>query len=261
MTEEQVEYAVKVRDEDLSPEELKKRKAAEEYDAYRKSFDNSWEKNYESGYDGNIKRRVPSEKTNWDKLWIDYLDWDFHMITNGTHIPYQVIRIDGYYHTVDNCYYCYDLKYEHNYNEYKNNLIPFDDQWRREGLGIWSFDIMPRVSYYVKWDEYRTRSGYIGHLYRAGVLYADFSGGSELDVLSQIMTHRNMLESHALDILSRGWEKKCVGKRIDIRDERFVIQKVSIYGRPLIHIKNIDNGSIVSIELDNPNVQWYPRED
>lgn len=250
--------AAQIRDEDLSPEDLKRRKAAEEYQAYRNSFDNSWEKNHKSGFDGSFKRREPSSIQDWSKIWIDYLDWDFHLIINGNYVPYQVIRIDGYYHDFDNNFYCYDRKYEHNVEEFKNHLIPWNKKWE---ACPWSFEVRPIANYRIKWDEYRTNFGYFGTLFRAGVPYGNCSGYTELDVISGLIQRRNVFSGHPLNLHSIAWDKKCVGRPLKIQGKLYKITQVSVgYGEPMIHVSDENGNSFGTLISDNIDIDWYPKE-
>jgi hypothetical protein len=150
--------------------------------------------------------------------------------------------------------YLYDRKYT-TPDEFKYHLIPYNTKWE---ACPWSFDVRPVANFTVKWDEYRTSYGYAGTLYRVDKPYGHATGYSELDVISNLFTKRQMFLSHPLNLTTKDWDKLCINRKIVIADKVFYISAVSCgYDEPMLHLVNENGDSTGGILLDHSNVDWY----
>jgi hypothetical protein len=267
--------AKQISDDQLTPEELAKRREYEAHHLKEESYDNSWKKNEDAGF-GFPKFRVANEETNFSNLKVDYINWDFTM--NGR--SYQVVRIPGYPHGEGNyCdWYCYDIKYGHDPEKYKGHLIPFDKRWEP---CQWSYTFEPITSYRVKWDEYRTNSGYIGTLLRNGKKFLTVNYITLEDTYVALRMKKMAIDMHPLNLMDRDWEQKCIGRKVKYNNTICEIENVFAYDGVSFYIKpikdtippngmwdNDDKDSIcnrerwkeyssgLNVEFDNPHVNW-----
>jgi len=217
------EIAYQVPDDQLSPEELEQRRQWQEREQIENSYDNSFKKNFASGI-GEVKLRPVTEKTDFFNLKVDKIDWNFWM--KGK--PYEVVRVPGYPHRYDNCYYCYPQTEED--VPYNQKLIPFDWDWRHS-LGNLKMEIYPLPSYRIKWDEYRTSFNFIGKLYfDTGILLSRTYGKNWGECFAGLQVSANKLESHPISFLHRNWREDVIGRKIWYNNSPAIITRINDFG-------------------------------
>ena len=224
MTEERVEYnAQQVPDSELTPEELEQRIKQREWQEKEDKYDNSFNKVFKEGI-GQYNLRPVTDKTDFSNLKVVKLDWNFWM--KGE--PYEVVRINGYPHQYDNCYYCYKQKDED--KPYNKKLIPFDDEWRK-CLGNPKIEIYPNPHYRIKWDEYRTRFDFIGKLWfdKGQFLMARCFGKNFGECYAHLQVALNKIECHPLSLFHRTWRDEAIGRKIWYNRSPAIITKICDY--------------------------------
>jgi hypothetical protein len=180
------------------------------------NYDNSFEKVFAEGI-GQIKLRPVTDKTDFSNLKVTKIPWNFWL----KYKPYQVVRVDGYPHQYDNCYYCYPISDED--TPYNSKLIPFDMDWRNS-LGNPKMEIYTKPSYRYKWDECQTSFKFFGKLFfDDNVLLAHESGKNWGECFSQLQVALNKLESHAICFFHRDWRNDVIGRKIYYNNLPYVI--------------------------------------
>ena len=225
MTEERVEYNTQpqqVPDSELTPEELEQRIKQREWQEKEDKYDNSFDKVFKEGI-GQYKLRPVTDKTDFTNLKVDNIGWNFWM--NGE--PYEVVRVNGYPHDYDNCYYCYKKGRE--IEPYNKILMPFDDKWRK-ALGNVKMEIYPHPSYKIKWDEYRTRFSFIGKVwFDTGILLASTYGDNWGECFAGLQTSLTKLNQHPIPFFHRNWREEVIGRKIWYRNSPAIIKSITDY--------------------------------
>lgn len=209
--------AKQIPDDQLTPEELIKRKECEAYHKREREYSNSWEKCEKEGY-GSNKIRNPSEKTDFSNLKVHKYDWDFQV--HGK--EYDIYNIPGYPHSMDNCLYFCPKDEIPSYL----NLKPFDKNW---SAVEWSFDVKEIKGWKYKWDEIRTNSGWIGHLYRNGKQFHTVHGSTKDMAWAYLQTALIEAQHCPVNFCDRTWKEKCIGRKIWYHEKPCIIDRVSDY--------------------------------
>ena len=153
---------------------------------------------------------------NFHTVEFSKLDWDVEV--NG--IPYQIVRAKGYAHCIGgrldwgegNDFWAYPLNESMTYE----NLIEFD------GVpgATWGLEYTPTNYIKTKWDETEIRSGRKLLITRNGKPFCD-----EWMTFHQAIAYikDGILDEHPLDLNSRDFDKKCIGRKVWWRSEPAVI--------------------------------------
>ena len=144
------------------------------------------------------------------------MDWD--VVVKG--IPYQVIRVDGFVHTIGgrldngdgNCLWAYPLGEELKYD----NLREFD--------GVpgarWGIEYTPTNYLKCKWDELSIERGRKLIITRNDEPFYD--GFMTIhEALAYVLD--NKLDEHPLNLNMRDFDKKCIGRKVWWKSEPAII--------------------------------------
>ena len=169
------------------------------------------------------------------------LDWDVVMYGK----PYQVIRVPGKVHTIGgrldhgegNNLWAYPLNEEMT----MDNIVEFN--------GIpgarWGIEFYPTNYIRSKWDETSIESG--RHLIITRNEEEFYDGFMTIhEALAMVLDHK--LEEHPLDLNSRDFDKKCIGRKIWYRSEPAIIKSY------------VKGQACVIIEPDGIINFTYPKE-
>lgn len=158
--------------------------------------------------------RLIERDTDFSKLHMYKMPWDVEI--KG--IPYQVVKIEGYIHTLGGKQGENDLwMYPRNENPTCENLIEF--QCEKPGV-CWGIKYEPYNYIRNKWDELEcftsggamiTRNGRDFYFCRAGIDEAKYR-----------IKH---LDEHPLELNEYGFEEKMIGRKVWWRSEPAIITK------------------------------------
>lgn len=156
-------------------------------------------------------------KDDFPNLVCHKLDWDVEV--KG--IAYQVVRIDGYVHTIGghldwgdgNNFWAHPLYEEMKYE----NLVEFDG----EPGATWGIEYSPVNYIKTKWDETEIMRGRRLIITRNGKLFYD-----GLMTFHQAIAYvkDGILDEHPLNLNERGFDQKCIGRKVWWRSEPAVIK-------------------------------------
>jgi len=157
----------------------------------------------------NIK--LIDENTDLSTLTLHKIDWDV-VIKN---VPYQVVRIDGYVHSIggrwgDNDYWCYPLNEEptvHNLAEFS----PYDPV-------CWGITYAPQLYHRHKWGEHEICRTSGVTITRNGVPFDDSAHS-----VAMALVNIDEFRSHPLKLDCRGYAEKCIGRKVWWRSEPAVV--------------------------------------
>ena len=159
----------------------------------------------------NIK--LIDKDTDISKLKISKMPWDVEV--RG--VPYQVVKIEGYVHTIGGRRGENDLwMYPRNESPTYETLIEF----QCEGCGVcWGIKYEPYNYVGCKWDEFEcfTTSGAM--ITRNGKDFYFCRGG--IDEAKWLMKH---LDEHPLDLNDYGFAEKMIGRKVWWRSEPAIIR-------------------------------------
>lgn len=153
---------------------------------------------------------------NFQTIEFSKLDWDVEV--KG--VPYQIVRAKGYAHCIGghldwgegNDFWAYPLNEPMTFE----NLIEFD------GVpgATWGLEYTPTNYIKTKWDETEIRSGRKLLITRNGKPFYD-----GLMTFHQAIAYikDGILDEHPLDLNSRDFDKKCIGRKVWWRSEPAVI--------------------------------------
>jgi hypothetical protein len=244
---------------DLSEEDRQKIIKQQERE---KVYINSWENNEKAGF-GSPRTRSPNEKTDFNNLKYTLYDWDF-VFKDKEQDVYYIPGFPHTYHRGENCLYFVPRGEKPNYN----NLKPFDSEWEPVS---WIFEIENLKNIRMKWDEYRTSNSWIGRIYRNIKTqehhFHTVNGNTQEDAVMRTLYAINQLKSHPLNFQERGWDKKCVGRKIYYHSMRCVISHVNFgFGETRFFIEGDNKEKIIPAPIgwqsDNADdicnrQQWY----
>lgn len=135
------------------------------------------------------------------------LDWDVDI--KG--IPYQIIKVPGFVHTIGghldhgdgNCLWAYPLDEEMSYE----NIIQFDGHPGAR----WGFEYYPTNYVRNKYDDTSIEAG--RHLVITRNNEKFYDGFMTIhDCLAYVLDHK--LDDHPLELNSRDFDKKCIGRKV-----------------------------------------------
>lgn len=144
------------------------------------------------------------------------LDWDVEV--NG--VPFQVIKVPGFVHTIGghldfgegNCFWAYPLNKELT----ADNLVEFDGY----PGATWGLEYAPVNSIRSKWGEAEIRTGRILRITRNGKIFYD-----DLMTFHEALVYikDGIIDEHPLDLNTRDYDTKCVGRKVWFRSEPGII--------------------------------------
>lgn len=154
--------------------------------------------------------KLIDEKTDLSQLIIHPYDWD--LVVKG--VPYQVVRIEGYVHTIGghwggNDFWCYPLKEEMTVH----NLAEFS----ADDPVCWGIRIEPYLYHRHKWDEHEIERSSGITITRNGIPFG--TAFSYEDAVIKIDQFRN----HALHLDCRGYAENCIGRKVWWRSQPAVV--------------------------------------
>lgn len=199
---------------DLSEEDRKK---IEEHIKKENSYSNSYDKLEKEGF-GLVKTRSPNEKTDFSNLKLVKYGWDFWIYGK----PHDVYMISGYphtYHKGENCLYIVPRGEIPSYK----NIHPFDSNW---GACEWSYEVEEVKSWKIKWDEVRTRSGWIGKLFRNKEWFHTVNATTPDMCWSFLRYYQTLAQESTLNFAQIDWQEKCKGMKIWYHGKPCVISHV-----------------------------------
>lgn len=157
------------------------------------------------------------------------MDWD--VVVGKVH--YQIVKIKGYVHCIGghldygdgNDYWAYPLGEEPSYE----NLIEFNGH----PGATWGIEYYPTNYIKNKWDETEIRKGRHLLITRNGDPF--MTGFITIhEALAYVLDGK--LDEHPLDLNTRDYDKKCVGRKVWWRSEPGIITEL-VNGRACVRIK------------------------
>lgn len=146
-----------------------------------------------------------------------HMDWD--VVISG--IPYYVVKIPGYIHTIGGRYGENDLwAYPRDKAPTHETLIEFDCS---EPVS-WGIRYEPQNYAKTKYDETMSRSGGGVEITRNGEIFCHVKGNINYGV-DQARAMIVELRDHPLDIESIDFDKKAIGRRVWWRSESAIITR------------------------------------
>lgn len=154
--------------------------------------------------------KLIDEKTDLSQLIIHPYDWD--LVVKG--VTYQVVRIEGYVHTIggrwgDNDLWCYPLGEEMSVE----NLA----EMCANDPVCWGVRVEPYLYHRHKWDDHSIERSAGVTITRNGVPFdTDYS-------YEGAMVKIGKFREHPLDLDCRRYAEKCVGRKVWYRSEPAVV--------------------------------------
>lgn len=156
-------------------------------------------------------------KDDFQNLVCHKLDWDIEV--KG--ISYQVVRIDGYVHTIGghldwgngNNFWAYPLHEEMKYE----NLVEFDG----EPGATWGIEYSPVNCIKTKWGETEIMRGRNLIITRNGKPFYD---GFITFHQAIAYVKDGLISEHPMNLNERGYDRKCIGRKVWWRSEPAVIK-------------------------------------
>ena len=215
--------------------------------------------------------KLIQKDTDLSKCKIRKIDWD--LVVRA--IPYQVVAIDGYCHTIggkwrNNNYWAYPLEKEMT----TENLIQFNGEPVKWGIHCEDTSyIRPGNGFHKDTEIRKSIDCYIT---RNGEKFYEIYAGSYQYALAKAQVCLIQLQEHVIDFFERGWEKKNVGRKVWYRDDpayidHFVVDQGCIILKP-DGIKNFsvpanvteddehlydDYRDSVKVEYLSENIYWF----
>lgn len=155
-----------------------------------------------------------TENTDISKLDMYKYHWD--VVVNN--VPYQVVSIEGYVHTVGgkrglNDLWMYPRAEEPSYQ----NLV----EYTGDGCGVcWGIKYEPHNYLKTKWDETECRTSGGATVTRNGQTFY-FCRGGIIEAMNMLRT----VDGHPADLNQIDFDKKLEGRKIWYRSQPAVIQK------------------------------------
>lgn len=156
--------------------------------------------------------RLIKEDTKIEELNMSEMPWD--VVVRG--VPYQVVRIEGYVHSIggrwgENNLWMYPRDEEPTYE----NLI----EYYGDGCGVcWGMKYEPHNYIRTKWDETECYTSGGAMITRNGEDFYFCRGG--IDEARWLMKH---LDEHPLDLNEYRFEEKMIGRKVWWRSEPAII--------------------------------------
>ena len=154
--------------------------------------------------------KLIDESTDLSSLTIYPRDWD--LVVKG--VPYQVIRIEGYVHSIggrwgNNDLWCYPLDEVMNVH----NLAEFS----ANDPVCWGVRIEPYMYHRFKWDEHEIERSAGVTITRNGIPFdIDYS-------YEGAMVKIGKYREHALELDNRNYIEKCIGRKVWWRSQPAVV--------------------------------------
>ena len=160
----------------------------------------------------NIK--LIKKDTNIAELKMRKMPWD--VVVNG--LPYQVVSIEGYVHTIGGIWGENDLwMYPRNGNPTYETLIEYDGN----ASGVcWGIKYEPHNYIRTKWGETECHTSGGAMITRNGEDFYFCDGG--IDEAKWLMKH---LDEHPLDLNNYGFAEEMIGRKVWWRSEPAIITR------------------------------------
>ena len=158
--------------------------------------------------------KLIDKTTDIKSLKISKFDWD--VVVGRTYkIPYQVVRIEGYIHTMGGKWGINDLwMYPRREEPSYENLIEFNGN----GGVCWGIKYDPHYYVKTKWDETECYSIGGAMITRNGKDFYFCKGG-----IDEARYRISLLDDHPLELNSYEFDKKMIGRKIWWRSEPGII--------------------------------------
>lgn len=159
------------------------------------------------------KLRLIEKTTDISKLEMTKMPWDVEVYG----IPYQVVRIKGYVHTIGGRHGENDLwMYPRNASPTHENLI----EYQCDGCGVcWGIKYEPHNYVRSKWDESECFTSGGVTITRNGKDFYFCRGGIDE---ARVLIRR--LEEHPIFLSEYGWKDKVVGRKVWWRSEPAIVR-------------------------------------
>lgn len=154
--------------------------------------------------------KLIDDSTDISELKMRKLEWD--VVVRG--VPYQVVRIDGYVHTIgghwgENNLWCYPLGENPTYD----NLAEFT----ADDPVCWGIKYEPYLYHKHKWDEHEIRRSSGITITRNGDVFDNAYSIDEAKVKI------NEYRGHPLNLDCMDYDKSCIGRKVWWRSEPAII--------------------------------------
>ena len=158
--------------------------------------------------------KLIDKDTNIEELVMDKVPWD--VVVND--VPYQVVRIDGYVHTIGGYHG------ENNLWMYPRNEVPCYDnliEYNGYGMGVcWGINYRPHNYIQNKWNEPECYTSSGAMITRNGKdFYFCAAGIHEAIVLI------NRLQEHPVNPNLIGWDNRLIGRKVFWRSEPAIVTR------------------------------------
>lgn len=160
--------------------------------------------------------KLISKETNFEELKMRKMDWDV-VIGNR---PYQVVRIEGYVHTIggkwgDNNLWAYPRNEEPTYE----NLIQFGS----DSPVMWGIKFEPHHYMKTKWGETEIRYSGTVTITRNGEDFYTLMGGGRYYGIDKARVLITRMEEHPLNLNIIDYDKKMIGRKVWWRSQPAII--------------------------------------
>lgn len=160
--------------------------------------------------------KLIDKDTNISELKMRKMDWD--VVIYG--IPYQVVRIEGYVHTIggkwgENNLWAYPRDEEPTYE----NLIKFDSE-----PVLWGINFNPHHYMKTKWDETEIRYSGSVTITRNGEDFYTLGGGVNYGI-DKARVLISEINEHPLWLNEIDYDKKMIGRKVWWRSQPAIITR------------------------------------
>lgn len=160
--------------------------------------------------------KLIKKETNFEELKMRKMDWDV-VIGNR---PYQVVRIEGYVHTIggkwgDNNLWAYPRNEEPTYD----NLIEFGS----DSPVMWGIKFEPHHYMKTKWGETEIRNSGSVTITRNGEDFYTLMGSGRYYGIDKARVLITRIEEHPLDFNMIDYDKKMIGRKVWWRSQPAII--------------------------------------
>lgn len=176
--------------------------------------------------------RLIEKDTDLSELNMSKMNWD----VNVKGIPYQIVRIEGYVHSIgggkgNNDYWAYPLGEAPSYE----NLVEFSGHSCR-----WSFKVEENNYLKSKWGETEILGNCKCTIYRNDEKFYELFGSFDYCIAkAQVLIIELQSGGHPICFNHRGYEKEIVDRKIYWNDQPAIIERY-LKGSCRVIIKSVD---------------------